>query len=107
MDKTYNSLKDKYINQLTSKEKDSNSNSNNSNIDILKNLDGIPRDVFINLLKEHGDVMDDKELSECLHVLRDDANIKNLPDVISFNFLFNEILRFEEVKEEEENMNSK
>jgi nitrate reductase NapAB chaperone NapD len=107
MDKTYNSLKDKYINQLTSKEKESNSNSNNSNIDILKNLDGIPRDVFINLLKEHGDVMDDKELSECLQVLRDDSNIKNLPDVISFNFLFNEILRFEEVREEEENMNTK
>ena len=107
MDNTYNSLKKKYINHLSSKEKESNNNSNNSNLNILKNLDGIPRDVLINLLKEHGDVMDDKEISECLQVLREDPNVKNLPDVISFNYLFNEILRFEEVREEEENMNTK
>jgi len=106
MENTFNSLKNKYINSLTTKEKESNSNSNLSNLNILKNLDGIPRDVFINLLKEHGDVMDDKEISECLQVLRDDPNVKNLPEVISFQYLFNEILRFEEVKEEED-MNSK
>jgi len=106
MENTFNSLKNKYIELIESKEKESNTNSNNSNLNILKNLDGIPRDVFINLLKEHGEVMSDEEISECLGVLRGDSNIKNLPDVISFNYLFNEILRFEEVREDE-NMNSK
>jgi hypothetical protein len=107
MENTFNSLKNKYIELVQTKEKESHVNSNNSNLNLLKTLDGIPRDVFINLLKEHGEVMSDEEISECLGVLRGDSNIKNLPDVVSFQYLFNEVLRFEEVKEEEENSNSK
>jgi hypothetical protein len=102
MENNFNSLKEKCGSHLSAKEKDY-LNSNNANI--LKNLDGIPRDVFINLLKEHGDVMDDKEISECLQILRDDSNVKNLPEIISFQYLFNEILRFEEVRDKEEEEN--
>lgn len=102
MENNFNSLKEKCSSHLNSKEKDY---MNSNNINLLKNLDGIPRDVFINLLKEQGDVMDDKEIAECLQILRDDSNVKNLPEVISFQYLFNEILRFEEVKDKEEEEN--
>ena len=98
MESTFNSLKTKYMNSILSKEKESNISSS-ANINNLKNLDGIPRDTFINLLKEHGDVMDDKEIAECLQILRDDSNVKNLPELLNFQYLFNEILRFEEVRE--------
>ena len=99
MENNFNSLKEKCGSHLHSKEKDY---MNQNNINLLKNLDGIPRDVFINLFKEHGDAMDDKEISECLQILRDDSNMKNLPETISFQYLFNEILRFEEVRDTEE-----
>ena len=102
MESNFNSLKEKCGSHLSAKEKDY-IHSNNSNL--LK--DGIPRDVFINLLKEHGDVMDDKEISECLQILRDDSNMKNLPEIVSFQYLFNEILRFEEVKDKEEEEENK
>lgn len=103
---SFDRLKSIYISHLSSKEKELNTNSNNSTINMLKNLDGIPRDVFISLLKDHGDGMEDKEISECLEVLRGDSNVKNLPEVITFQYLFNEVLRFEEVPENEENINA-
>ena len=98
MENNFNSLKEK-CGSHKEKEKDY---MNANNVNLLKNLDGIPRDVFINMLKEHGDVMDDKEISECLQILRDDSNMKNLPETISFQYLFNEILRFEEVADKKE-----
>lgn len=57
---------------------------------------GILRDKFIELLKENGDKMDEKLISECLDVLTGDPNIKNLSDVITADYLYHDIFKFEE-----------
>lgn len=73
------------------------------NISKYKNSDNgeMNRDVFINLLKEYGEKIDEKEIQDCLQVLRGDSNIKNLPENINFQYLFEELLRFEATEKDE------
>ncbi len=65
---------------------------------------GINRDVFFQLLKEHGEEMKDEEIADILGKLRGDSNINSLPETLSFQYLIEELLKFEVVeKKEEEN----
>ena len=63
---------------------------------------GINRDKLIDLLKEFGDPMDEKSISDCLEILSGDGNIKNLKENISSDYLYHDILKFEEVAENDE-----
>lgn len=62
---------------------------------------GILREKFIELIKEHGDKMDEKQISECLEVLIGDGNIRNLSEVITSEYLYKDVLKFEESVEDE------
>jgi hypothetical protein len=89
IEQAFNRIRDKLVKDHPSTGKDS----------------GVNRDLFFNLLKEYGEKMDDKEISECLEVLKGEQNVKNLPDYLSFGYLFNEILKFEEMDDSNNNNN--
>jgi len=58
--------------------------------------DSVNRDKLIDLLKEHGDKMEEKTISECLNVLTGDGNIKNLKENITSEYFYHDVLKFEE-----------
>ena len=60
----------------------------------------ISRENFLHMLKENGEKMDDKEISEILKVLVGDPNPNNLPPMLSFDYIFENILLME--KEDKE-----
>lgn len=66
---------------------------------------GIQRDKLIELLKEHGDKMEEKQISECLEVLTGDANIKNLNETLTADYFYHDILKFQEEEETNEQEN--
>lgn len=63
---------------------------------------GINRDKLVELLKEYGDKMEEKQISECLEILTGDGNIKNLSDNITSDNFYHDILKFEEDTNAEE-----
>lgn len=63
---------------------------------------GINRDVFLQLLKEQGEEMKDEELNEILRILKGDSNQKALPETLTFQYLFEDLLKFEVVDKKEE-----
>lgn len=63
----------------------------------------INRESFFQLLRENGEEMKEDEIQEILKVLRGDGNYKNLPENLSFQYLFEELLKFEFIEKEEEN----
>ena len=63
----------------------------------IKDGKKINRDAFFTLLKEYGEEMTDKEIADCLQALKGDNNVKNLEENLSFENVFNDILRFEEI----------
>ncbi len=65
-----------------------------------KNEKAMETEVFFNLLKNHGEVMKDEEIQEILKVLKGDVN---LPDSLTFPYLFEDILKFEAVDSKDEN----
>ena len=60
----------------------------------------ISRENFLHMLKENGEKMDDKEIGEILKVLVGDPNPNNLPPMLSFDYIFENILLME--KEDKE-----
>ena len=60
----------------------------------------ICRENFLHMLKENGEKMDDKEIGEILKVLVGDPNPNNLPPMLSFDYIFENILLME--KEDKE-----
>lgn len=63
---------------------------------------GVKTEALLNLLKNYGEVMKDDEIQEILKILKGD---KNLPDTLSFQYLFEDILKFEAVDSKDENPN--
>lgn len=61
-----------------------------------ENTSTILRDKLIELLKEHGEKMEEKQISECLEVLTGEPGIKSLKDNISADYFYHQILKFEE-----------
>ena len=55
----------------------------------------ISRENFLYMLKENGEKMDDKEISDILKVLVGDPNPNNLPPMLSFDYVFENILLME------------
>ena len=49
--------------------------------------------------------MDDKLISECLEILMGDGNLKNLSEDISAEYLYKDVLKFQEVEREDEEKN--
>ena len=47
------------------------------------------------MLKENGEKMDDKEIGDILKVLVGDPNPNNLPPMLSFDYIFENILLME------------
>jgi len=66
----------------------------------LKNEKEIDTEMFFNLLKNHGEVMKDEEIQEILKVLKGDVLV---PESLTFQYLFEDILKFEAVDSKEEN----
>ena len=66
----------------------------------LKNEKAIDTEIFFNLLKNHGEVMKDEEIQDILKVLKGDVNV---PESLTFQYLFEDILKFEAVDSKEEN----
>lgn len=60
----------------------------------LINKKGINRDIFFQLLKENGDKIDDDELDSIISTLKGNTNEK-LPEFLTFEYLFEELLKFE------------
>lgn len=60
----------------------------------------IARENFIHMLKENGEKMDDKEISEILKVLMGVSSVNELPPMLSFDYIFENLLLME--KEEKE-----
>ena len=61
---------------------------------------GVKTEAFLNLLKNHGEVIKDEEIQEILKILKGD---KNLPETLTFRYLFEEILKFEAVDSKDDN----
>jgi len=55
----------------------------------------IGRDMFLKLLQEQGETISETEMQDIFRVLRGDSNLKSLPENISFQYLFEELLKFE------------
>ena len=64
------------------------------------NEKGVKSDAFSNLLKSHGEVMKEEEIHEILKILKGD---KNLPETLSFHYLFEDVLKFEAVDSKDDN----
>ena len=64
------------------------------------NEKGLKAEAFLNLLKNYGEVMKDEEIQEILKILKGE---KSLPDTLSFQYLFEDILKFEPVDSHDEN----
>jgi hypothetical protein len=62
----------------------------------------ISRETFFRLLSEQGESIPESELMEILRVIRGDSNIKSTAESMSFQYLFEELLRFEVSEETEE-----
>jgi hypothetical protein len=60
------------------------------------------RDVFFKLLSEQGEAISESEMQEIFRVLRGDSNLKSLPESFSFQYLFEELLKFEVSDRKEE-----
>ena len=60
----------------------------------------ISRENFLHMLKENGEKMEDKEISEILRVLVGDPNPNNLPPMLSFDYIFENILLMEREEKE-------
>lgn len=56
----------------------------------------IARDKLVELLKDYGEKMEEKQISECLDILTGDGNIKNLKDQITSDYFYHDILKFDE-----------
>jgi hypothetical protein len=61
------------------------------------------RDMFFKLLTEQGEAISESELQDILRVLRGDTNYKSMPESFTFQYLFEELMKFElsEKKDEE------
>ena len=64
---------------------------------------GVGRDVFFKLLSEQGEAISETEMQDILRVLRGDSNMKSLPENLSFQYLFEELLKFEVSDNKKEN----
>ena len=64
-------------------------------------------DKFFDLLREHGENMDETELSECLEALIGDKNTKNLSEDLDAQYLYSEVLQFQEIDKDEEEPTTK
>ena len=62
----------------------------------------IGRDVFFKLLSEQGEPISESDMLEILRVIKGDSNIKSLPDNFSFQYLFEDLLKFEVSDNKEE-----
>lgn len=60
----------------------------------------ISRENFLHMLKENGEKMEDKEIGEILRVLVGDPNPNNLPPMLSFDYIFENILLMEREEKE-------
>jgi hypothetical protein len=62
----------------------------------------ISRETFFRLLSEQGEAIPENEMMEILRVIRGDPNIKSISDSMSFQYLFEELLRFEVSEEQDQ-----
>lgn len=71
---------------------------------ILKQIGGSEtnRDKIFDLLKNHGNIMEESEINDCLNVLVGKNSYKELPTGLSAKYVFEKILGFEEVNEKED-----
>ena len=91
-----NRIEDKEINFMLEKIVNENSMNNLPSQLIYKMGDRlISRENFLYMLKENGEKMDDKEIGDILKVLVGDPNPNNLPPMLSFDYIFENILLME------------
>ena len=91
-----NRIEDKEINFMLEKMINENSMNNLPSQLIYKMGDRlISRENFLHMLKENGEKMDDKEIGDILKVLVGDPNPNNLPPMLSFDYIFENILLME------------
>jgi len=63
------------------------------------NSNGIAKDKLMELLKEYGDKMEEKQISECLEILTGDVKMK---DNITADYFYHDVLKFDEEATAEE-----
>ena len=91
-----NRIEDKEINFMLEKMINENSMNNLPSQLIYKMGDRlISRENFLHMLKENGEKIDDKEIGDILKVLVGDPNPNNLPPMLSFDYIFENILLME------------
>ena len=96
-----NKIEEKDINYLYEKLLGQNSMTGVQSTFLYKMGDKlISRENFIHMLKENGEKLTDEELSSILKVLTGDPDISHLPPMLSFDYIFENILLME--KEERE-----
>lgn len=94
-------LDDKDINNMLDKMIHENNMNNLPSYLLYKMGDRlISRENFIHMLKDNGEKMDDREISDILKVLVGDPDVNKLPPMLSFDFIFENILLME--KEDKE-----
>jgi len=64
------------------------------------NEKGVKSEAFANLLKNYGEVMKDEEIEDIIKILKGD---RSLPESISFQYLFEDLLKFEAVDSKDGN----